>query len=91
MLNYFFIVDKQLDRHSLYGVSLSWITEGQLPAIRHHTSPPSTISAANDPVLYGVTVPAAGHSGPTRGPMDGRDAAADTCRAAYGDKKEFKI
>lgn len=69
---------------------LAGVTEGLLPVIRHHTSHPGTTSDADDPVLYGMTIPAAGSPGPPRGPMARRDAAVDTCRAScnYGDKKE---
>ena len=71
---------------------LSWVTEGQLPVIRHHTSHSGTTPAADDPVLYGATIPAAGCPGPTGGPMDGMDAAADTCRASwnYSTRKSVK-
>lgn len=58
------------------------VTEGHLPVIGHHTSDPGNASAADDAVLYGTTIPAAGRPGPTGGPMDVRDAAAYACRAS---------
>lgn len=61
---------------------LSWVTEGQLPVVGHHTSHPDPTSAANGPVLHAVTIPAAGCPGLTGEPIDGRDPAAHTCRAS---------
>jgi len=60
--------------------------------IRHHPSNSGATSAADDPVLDGVTITStAGRPGPTDGPVAKRDAVADTCRASCNHSLKNRI
>lgn len=67
--------------HSLYVKWFSRVTEGLLPVIGHHASDSGTSSAADDPILYAMTLTsAAGCPGSARGTMANRNAYS--CRAS---------
>ncbi|MEQ2184085.1 hypothetical protein GOODEAATRI_004309 [Goodea atripinnis] len=63
------------------------IAKGLLPVVWHHASDSGASSAADDPILYAMTLTStAGCPGPTRGPVTNRNA--HSCRTSCNNSDE---